>query len=340
MVATTSTPEREKQPPFPLKEVETDTLLPTSIQTQTLSSHNYRDLPFGYFLIALAALSFSGTSLLIRAAESKYGFPPMSALFLRGSMQTVFTLTAIATTIGFRTALQPITRRIKWVLVLRGLSGSSAMCLLYLALVYIPAGECQTIFFSNPIFLMILSSIFLKESFVRSDMIIAITSLVGVALVAAPSGDYNVISAASRIIGSTYSLIAAFLCGISFLCIRSLPADIHFLVFVLALGLGSFSLSIVFGGAFGLDFALANKDGVALVALSGLFGFAAQCLMTKGLQNSKGGLGALFLNIEIPILYAIGVVFLNDVPTAIGIIGSTLVLGSTVVIGVRRLLQS
>ncbi len=85
----------------------------------------------------------------------------------------------------------------------------SALCL-FSAINHMPSGIASTIFFINPIFVMLIMVLFFKEPLENYKILLSITTFFGVALL---SGFFDEISAIN-ITGLTYSILAGFFCSI------------------------------------------------------------------------------------------------------------------------------
>lgn len=328
----------EKEPLLP--KTKHDIQNSTSSEPTSSTDEDNHDNIRGYIYMACASFGYATMALMVRASESRYDMPPIKAVFIRGLIQSILALGMIPSTIGFQTAFQPIDRRTFRLLFLRGCAGTASLLAVYLALQRLPVGDAQTILFSSPVFVLVLSFIFLHEPVTTFDAIAAVISIAGVVLVIRPYSGHDVIPPATRISGSLFALLAALGSSIAYVSIRKLSAIVHFLVSVLAFGIVSFITALFLGGAVSLDFILSNQTGFLLVVLSSVFAFLGQCFITKGLQYCKAGPGVLVRTIDVPILYLLGLLFLDEVPNAFRLIGSGLVLSAVVAIGLKRAMKS
>lgn len=108
---------------------------------------------------------------------------------------------------------------------------------------------------------------------------------------------------------------------------------------VLSLGLGVLVVSVVLGGAVNPIALLNNPSGLAMLVLSSLFGFVGQCLINRGLQLCQAGHGSLIRNLDVPVAYLLGLVFLGERPSWYSFAGSFLVVGSALMIGIRQMMN-
>jgi len=123
----------------------------------------------------------------------------------------------------------------------------------------------------------------------------------------------------------------------AYVTIRSLGTGIHFMQSVLSHGLGTIVVGVLMGGAMSPSQLLAHKEGTLHIIISSLFAFAGQCCMNKGLQLCRAGPGLLIRNLDVPVAYILGLLFLGETVSLLGIIGSFLVFFSAVMIGVRKI---
>lgn len=87
---------------------------------------------------------------------------------------------------------------------------------------------------------------------------------------------------------------------------------------------------------------LAYGAGAAATAVSPgcICGLFAQCMLNKGLQYCHAGPGVLVRNLEVPMAYVLGMLFLNETPTLLRAFGSFLVVCAAVIIGMRQFIPS
>lgn len=83
---------------------------------------------------------------------------------------------------------------------------------------------------------------------------------------------------------------------------------------------------------------MALQRGGLLTAIStGLTSFIGQCLLNSGLQRCKAGPGILITNVEVPIVFLLGALFLQEKPPMITSCGSALILSAAIVIGFENI---
>ena len=331
---TQESPVPEKQS-APMDISETQPLLSkTTKQVNQQSSE-----PQGYFLMCLSTIGFSSMSFLIHIAEQNYSFPPTSSAFIRALIHTTFATVYLAFIFPSRNLVSHLSYSQRILLVFRGIVGALDLVFLFIALRLLPVGDAITIFFSGPVFTMLLSHFVLKEPMNRLELLGALVSLTGVVLVAAP-GSGPAIDPADRILGSVAALAAAILSSVAYIAVRSLGTAIHYMVSVWSFSAATIATSAAMGGAIGPAGMAEMKQGAILSVLAALFAFGGQCCLNKGLQLCRAGPGILIRNLDVPMAFILGLVFLGERPSWAGLFGSALVLLGTLLVGWLKIVRS
>lgn len=322
---------------------------------QSLSPANFKDgalLPqttraayhttelYGYAFMAVSCLGFSGMTFTVHMAEKQFHFPPLSAQFIRALVQTALCLVCIFAFVDIRQNIARLTRYQIKLLAFRGSVGALGIICVYKSLQLLPIGDAVTIFFFGPIITMLLSNLVLAEPITPLDGIAAVSSFIGVLLISRPGFKIDDIFNSHRIAGSLFAFGGAFFSSVAYVTIRNLGTSIHFILSVLSLGLGSIITSVTLGGAVGPGIFISMREGALLVLISSLFAFAGQCCLTKGLQHCRAGPGVLIRNVDVPLAYILGLLFLGEAPSWLSLCGSCMVLFSAVMLGVRQIINA
>ena len=294
---------------------------------------------YGYILMAMSCLGTSGMSLLVHLAEEQFRFPPLSALFICTVVQTVLSVTYILTFLDVRRMLSNITTRQAYLLAFRGIFGSCGFLCIFKALQLLSVGDAITIFYCAPAITMLLSGLVLAEPVTPLDVVAAIISFIGVLLISRPGFDVVNISKSDRIIGSLFAFGSAFLCSAAYVAVRALGTGIHFMTSVLSLGFASMTLSTVLGGAISPTDFVNMKVAFVLVLIASLFAFVGHCCNNMGLQRCRAGPGVLIRNLDVPVSYLLGLLFLGETPSWFSFVGSCLVLFSSLLIGMHQIMK-
>lgn len=161
---------------------------------------------------------------------------------------------------------------------------------------------------------------------VRPRIIVAaFLSLIGAILVTDPFAQK-----APSLLGVTLALAASIIAALAYTTLRAIATQVRFLASVLSFGVFTLIAGLLTGGIFDLTKSASNT-GIAIAAA--VFAFGAQCSISKGYEYCTAGKGALVRNIELPLAYVFGIVFLDEVPRAISVFGGVLILIATLIIG-------
>ncbi|CAN8068488.1 unnamed protein product [Agarophyton chilense] len=325
-----------------VKSAEAQPLLPqTSSPTANSTTqaprqpHATRDEALGMALMAFSTVGYSVMGVLVRLAEQRYGFPPTSSVFLRGNVHILTAVILLATVFDASPMrLTPMQRRL---LAFRGFIGACGMLCCYESLNYIPAGEMISIFSFSPVITMGLSHFLLREHVSLLDLLSAVIGLFGVFLIAHPDDSQ---SASSRVFGCIAAFCGACFASTGYVCVRRMGANVHFMLSVLSLSMCCVIGSFMLGPVHVLSPIFTNATGSFIVLLSSVFAFLGQCCLNKGLQLCRAGPGVLMRNLDVPLVYLLAVVVLNEKPDATRLVGSSLVIVATLMVGVRKILNA
>lgn len=149
--------------------------------------------------------------------------------------------------------------------------------------------------------------------------------------------DNRAIGASTQIMGSLMALSSAALTAVVYTTVRYLGSSIHFMTSVFSMGFFACVMSTVLGGSISPSFVLDNLVGVVVLFMASLCGFLAQSSINKGLQLCQAGPGVLVRNVEVPLVYLIGVFVLGERSSIVGGIGACCVVFSGLMIGIRKM---
>ena len=219
----------------------------------------------------------------------------------------------------------------KKLLLLRGLTGGTAVFILVLSITKLGLSKGMVLFSTYPIFGSIFSAVFLKERLRVINFAALFTAVVGVYFVAYDKGQGFTLLVFGR-----YELLAvlgAVIAGIAITLIRKLHDTDHSLAIY-------FSQCIV---GMWLVIIPAFKGGIAvgLKAVFILLGMGAsitvgQLLMTEGMKYVPVKIGSLLLLLDPVLCYIAGVVIFSEPLTFFCLLGSVLVVGSCAIVLTSR----
>ncbi|KAG1710466.1 hypothetical protein GQR58_002621 [Nymphon striatum] len=209
-----------------------------------------------------------------------------------------------------------------------------ATILKYSALKYISVLNFAVILNSKIVFVSIIGRIFLKESISWYKMITLVLTLTGVSLVCYSKTDTNSDEGNTIILGGgiVYAITSAFLQAVYSVIVRytnKIPAN-----YVLW-------TQNVIGSTFILPFFLMNAidyeyrlSTVSLLVLISFLALLTRFLETKATQWQSLCTVAIMMSLQVPVSFVAQWLVFGTIPGTIGIIGSSLVLGATLMIAI------
>ena len=312
------------------KEERADESVPLLPRYHPIYSDAGQNEMLGVVLMLVSAFFFCSMTLLLRYALAYQGVSVATMVLLRGSTQALLAFVSVAMFAKPKEVFS-VPKRLLPRLVLRGVLGSSSLALYYYSLTRLSLGMTTSIFFINPIFTMILSSVFLRERVGVVEAIAAIASIFGVFLVVNPTLDLSELQDPRYMVGVGCALLAAALTAFTIVTIRSLGSQVHFMNNVVALGTGVTVLGVAMGGTNSIT--RDSAKGMMFGLLGCLSGFFGQCLFNKALQHVRAGRGSITRTIDVPLAYALGVVLLGEVPHVVSLVGAVFVVSGVAAIG-------
>ena len=278
----------------------------------------------GAAFMVLSGLGFSVMSLCVKLASVE--LPTMEIVFARSLFMAAVTLA-----LARRLAL-PVWGHNRRILLARGLTGATALSLLYVGLSRLPLGDAVTIHYTAPVWTALSAAVLLGERLRPGIVAGAAVSLVGVALVAQPSflfGAAEPLDAA----GVAAVVCGAVLSGLAYTFVRQLRSTDHAYTII-------FYLSVV-GLAGSLPFALGgwawpSPQGWALLLGIGVATQVGQIFLTKGLHLLEAARATAIGYVQIVFAFGWGVAVFGDAPGLLALGGALLIVGSTALVAAGR----
>ena len=134
----------------------------------------------GVTLAIFSSLLLSVSSLLFKLAQS---IPSLEIVSTVLTLQLVFSVPAM---IFLKDQFIHPWKKTRF-LILRGVTGVTAMSLMVYSVKHMPLADARVIFYTSPVYTTLLGRIFLKESVSKFDFIAMLLSLGGVVLIGRPS---------------------------------------------------------------------------------------------------------------------------------------------------------
>lgn len=303
----------------------------------------------GYLLAFLSTLFFAASATCNKIATTSHHMSSETVAFIFSLVASGLSLICIVLDPGARDSFSKLSTFHFVIILIRGLIGTCNVLLLYKSLELIPIGQADAAYFVTPSFTLILAGIILGEQVQVPDAFLAFGSIIGVVMISLPA--IFVIQSSNsplmqhvenfrkeHIMGVLSALFAAFLNASGMVITRRFAHHVHFLFFVLALGVCGLVLTTLIGHAVNPIQAFHHYPNVLLAAITvGLCASSAQILVHWALNISPASHVALVRNCEVPLVYFLAIIFLSETPALVPLLGSTVVVGSAIAIGLRQI---
>lgn len=201
-------------------------------------------------------------------------------------------------------------------LVARGLVGTVAMGLFFLAIKELPFGAVMTLRYLSPFFAAIMAVLFLKESLKWVQWLCFLIAFSGVLLLRGFNTQVGGI-------GLVYILIAAFLSGVVYVLIRKIGTKEHPVVVI---NYFMFLATCLSGILAIQSWIIPETWEWCLLASLGVSGFVAQFYMTKALQIGLTTKVVPFKYLEVIFAVLIGATFFGEIYSFLSLLGILLII--------------
>ncbi|XP_046454519.1 solute carrier family 35 member G1-like [Daphnia pulex] len=247
--------------------------------------------------------------------------------------------------IVIRRSEDPFPKGKRWLLLLRAFLGTTSLMSQFYALRHMPLADASVIIFSVPVFVAIFARIFLKEECGLFHVANIFLTLCGCILIARPPFLFGRMDALplpedGSVYDNAFWGAVAALCGTLFaanvyVVIRSLKG-LHFSVIMSSFG--AFAILQTFMTTWAMNELCLPACGHDrwLMVLLAIFSFAGQILLTMALQHEQAGPVAIARSADVVFAFIWQVIFLNEIPGWISLIGALLVTTSVLLTGVRK----
>lgn len=279
----------------------------------------------------------AATARLLEDEDKGAAMHPMQIIFVRMG------LTCILSTVYMRATNVPDfplgPPDVRWMLVVRGLTGFFGLSAFYWALQYLPLAETTVITFLTPLMVPAACALLFHEPLSKKVVVAGIVSFVGVIIIARPpwlfpnhEEETPSANATLRTLAVTFLLIGSVTATVSYTIIRGIGYRAHALIsvnyyaFMSTLGAAVF---IVFTPS--ITFRLpADGRQWALLSAIGFSGFFLQFLLTAGLQHDKSAVATTMMYSQVLFALVFDKAIWGNVPGTASLCGSALVLASTI----------
>ncbi len=293
------------------KRVGNSAVTTTSGKAQTASVRR-EHIPLGILCMISATVLFAGSSALTKWLVATY--PIGEVLFVRAATSLVGGFLVIVPYTGFAVFR---TARLRDH-VFRGLSQSCSQTFLVIAFSLMPLASAVAINFSAPLFATVAAFMFLKETVGPARWGALIVGFLGVLLVSSPGAD-------TFQVGSLFALANAVLFGTVTVSVRRMTATEStetLTMYQMLILTAFFALSLPLGVV-----APTWQDGLAMM-VNGVGNAIGQYLWTRALHFAPTSAVAPFNYFSLVWAIILGFLLWGDVPTAMLVVGSAIVVGS------------
>ncbi len=282
---------------------------------------NYSDSSqFGIWIVILAMLLFPSLDVLAKLLAKTLS--PVQISFLRVLCQALFFVVVMR-------KLPRLNYPIKLTLnlILCAIFMNTGIILMVWGLMYLPVANAIALFFVEPLLLMLLSSIILKEKSSPIRYLLAFIGLVGAMIVIRPNW---------QLYGWPAILpIGCALCFAIYLLIvrstRSQVSTTQAQAYISLAGTVILGLVLLVGKSFDIPVLNWNKvvpADYSLILMLGFFATLTHWLMGKALTLNQANIVAPFRYLEIISATALGYLIFNDIPDLLTWIGTGIILSS------------
>ena len=273
----------------------------------------------GKIYIIISALLLSVMGFMIRYMTGPMDIDVMTVVFFRSiiSAAVIFVFTWARS--------EPVLGVNRKMLLLRGVTGSAGMILLFISISKTDLANAMTLFYTFPVFSVLLAKFVAKERPGRAGFLILL-SFAGVFLIVRPKfGTYD--------IGEICGLGSALFAGMAIFLVRDLrKTDTPFnIAKYLALTGTAVTLPFAFK-----DNTWMTYPGILMLCALGAISTAAQFYMTTGYRYCTNAQGGALSYISIPVSALIALVFFAEFPGIAEMAGMILVIVSGIMLFMSR----
>lgn len=288
----------------------------------------------GYTLMFFAGFSQATRNFLFHLSETRMGVPASAAFTISSIGFTVCTTVCLAVFGLFHHCRQPPTQLLR--LAARGICAALTIYLNDVALKRIPVGMVMTLLSTIPAITSVFAALFLGDALGSADILILLLNMVGVVLVAQPSGHGDDPEA---VVGIIAVLGAATFASAGFILVKKMGVRVHFALNTLAIGLGGIFLSLFVTSVDDMRMVWAHGMGAFVTVCGALCGYLTQSLVNCGMQMCRPGPALVVRSCNVPVAILLGLVFMGEGMSGMGFFGVAIILGCVVYIGVNSFVR-
>jgi drug/metabolite transporter (DMT)-like permease len=216
----------------------------------------------------------------------------------------------------------------------RGFIGVSAMGFGFYAITRLPLPEVTALGYASPLFVVLLSAVFLSEKVRIYRWSAVLSGLVGVVIISWPR--LTVLQngvGAEETFGALATIAGAFLAAVAMLIVRRLVRTEATQTIVLFF---SISASVIALGSIPFGWVALNPAQIMLLMTAGIIGGVAQIALTESYRHAEASVLAPFEYASILLALIIGYFVFAETPTAYTLIGSAIIVFAGIFIILRE----
>ncbi len=284
-------------------------------------------------MIMVGAMLFApGMDAIAKGLATRHDVSPATVTFARFVIQSVFLFLFVG--LAWRKGALPV--QFSAMNVLRGMIMGLAAVLFFTAIKYMPLADAISIFFVEPIIVMLMSMAFLGETVSWRRLVAAAVGFAGAIIVIRPS--YELFGAVSLL-----PLCTAFLFSIYLILTRKAGNNDDPLMMQFYAGIGGVIMCgaiLVFGSVlgsedFGLSIPTESRAWALLVGI-GMFAISSHLLIVFAFSMAPASILAPFQYVEIVGATILGFLVFGEFPDATKWLGISIIIGSGVYIFLRE----
>lgn len=214
--------------------------------------------------------------------------------------------------------------------MMRGIIGVSAMACFFLSFKMLPLGDATALHFASPLILTALSVPFLGEKVGKWRWGAVLVGLIGVIIIANPSGNTDVL-------GSGIALLAAFLAAVAAILVRRMGDTEHSLTIVLYFTICGIIVSLILCPFFWQP--IDNVWVFYALIMVGILGGIAQYFLTKAYAEAPAAYVSVFSYASIVFSIGFDVIFWAHIPAWNVFVGSGIIITGGLVILYREVVH-
>ncbi|EFA82203.1 hypothetical protein PPL_04626 [Heterostelium album PN500] len=322
-----------------LEEIELEMAEEVEAMPQTLKEKLLFHIKAKLGLIFMVASSFffSIMALLVNII-SKKGIQSLEIAFIRSAFGLIGCLLVLGSL-----RVNPLGDKPKRLfLTIRGLSGTVSLAAYFFTITVLPLSEAVCISFTSPVITAALAAVVLKEKWGKFDAICAVLSLVGVGIISKPAfifgsmaHDPNVPSEGHRLLYILIGIGGSFFSALSFVAVRKIGPGTNPFVLVAYFSAVASAVTLPASILF-QKFVWPSGHEWLLLSTLGVIALIAQSLVNRGIQLEKAAKAASMNYTQIIFTFLWELIFLNEKPDWLTIIGALLILSCAGVTAFRK----